>query len=140
MITILENPITIDCTAPYAIIKTTGTTITSPNHPESYETNQYCQVTIQFPDEMRVTLIFEEFDLHHFNTDNGECEFDWLEISDGNDAFSTKLRSRLCGDNVPGPVQSRTNNLTLIFHSGEKEYDGGFRIRLGVYDIHLNTE
>ena len=140
MITILESPITIDCTAPYDIIKTPGTTIISPNYPESYETNQYCQVTIQFPDEMRVTLIFEEFDLHHFNTDIGECEFDWLEISDGNDAFSTRLRSRLCGDNVPGPVQSRTNNLTLIFHSGEKEYDGGFRIRLGVYNIHLNTE
>ena len=66
-ITILENTITIDCTAPYDIIDTPGTTIISPNYPDTYETNQICQVTVQFPHEMRVTLIFEEFDLYGYN-------------------------------------------------------------------------
>ena len=135
MITILENPLTIDCTAPYDIINIPGTTITSPNYPETYDTNQSCQVTIQFPDEMSATLIFEEFDLHQYNYANEECEYDWLEIWDGNGAFSTKLRSKLCGDDVPGLIQSRTNNVILIFHSGEKEHDGGFRIRLGLYCV-----
>ena len=117
------------------MIRIPGTTITSPNYPESYGTNQFCQVKIQFPDEMRVTLLFEEFDLYSHNYNTGECDNDWLEIWDGNTGFSTRLRSMLCGDNVPGPIQSRTNSLTLIFHSGEKEYDGGFRIRLGMYDV-----
>ena len=117
------------------MIRIPGTTITSPNYPESYGTNQFCQVKIQFPDEMRVTLLFEEFDLYSHNYNTGECDNDWLEIWDGNSAFSTKLLSKLCGDDPPNFIQSRTNNLTLIFHSGKYGNDGGFRILLGSYCV-----
>lgn len=117
--------------APFHKIHSPGVVVLSPNYPKSYGTNVECQVEIQFPDIMKVSLIFEEFELYQHVDD--ECGYHWLEIRDGGNTSSPNLRSKLCGDDIPGLIQSSGNMLKIILHSDEHEMDGGFKIRVGAY-------
>ena len=67
----------------------------SPNYPYSYRKNEFCQLTIKFPEEQQVHLEFEDLGINEW--DNGKCEGDWLEIRDGDDISSSPILTKLCG-------------------------------------------
>lgn len=106
----------IDCISPFDVIAIPGTTIISPNYPSDYGYNLDCQVTLAFPE--RVSIAFKAFDV-------GLHCYDWLEVIDGNSSDSELIGSKLCGSDIPTPIQSNKNSLTLVFHSsGSKNYKG----------------
>jgi len=101
----------IDCDAPFDIVTAPGTTIVSPNYPNDYGWNLDCQVTVNF--EKKVTIVFEEFAVE----DDSTCDDDWLEVHDGDSSDSDMIGEQLCGYDVPDPIVSTGNSMTLVFHS-----------------------
>ena len=111
----------IGCDSPYDVVTVPGTTIITPNYPHSYGVNLECQVTLTFQD--RVQIIFEDFYL-----ESSSCQFDWLEIHDGDDSNSDLIGEKLCGYSIPGPMESSGNSITLVFHSDSTYSYRGFEI------------
>ena len=97
----------------------------SPNYPNDYDQNVDCQVTLTF--EYRILLVFESFSLY---VESSNCGYssDWLEIHDGSDSDSDIIGSKLCGYDIPSPIESSGKSLTLVFHSNEKADRKGFKI------------
>ena len=60
------------------------TTIMSPNYPEKYDSNVDCTIDIEFPENERVQLHFQYFELEK----HSKCSFDYLEIIDPLDKYS----------------------------------------------------
>ena len=113
----------IDCELPYDVIKIPGITVISPNYPLAYGDDLICQVTLTFED--RVVIKFEDFDLYDYS----DCPFDWLEVRDGDDSNSEMIGDKLCGHDIPDPIESTGSSITLIFRSDEFYYtsDTGFK-------------
>ena len=102
------------------------TVITSPNHPEYYPNNQSCRTVIRFAEERRVSLTFLAF-----NLDGGTgCNYDWLEIRDGDNANASLIGPKLCGNQRPGQIISNGNALYIFFHADHKGAGSGFKIRV----------
>ena len=113
----------IDCDSPYEVVTSPGTTIITPNNEfNHYGFNRDCQVTLTFG--KRVIIVFEEFAL-----DTLHCH-DWLEVHDGDNPDSDVIGERLCGDDIPSPIESSGNSMTLVFHSDQYKYpsEKGFKI------------
>ena len=72
----------------------------------------------------RVLLVFESYDLQP----GYSCEYDWLEVHDGNSSESELIGFKLCGNDIPRPLESSGNSLTLLFHSDSSGTFQGFRI------------
>ena len=102
----------IDCESPYDVVTSPGTTIITPNYPYYYGFDRDCQVTLTFGD--RVSIVFEYFSVGFYFT--GHLD-DWLELHDGDNPDSDLIGKRLRGDNLPSPVESSGNSMTLVFHS-----------------------
>ena len=101
-----------------------GTTLISPNYPNSYGIYLSCQITLTFED--RVVIKFEDFDLN----DDYDCSYDWLEVRDGDDSNSEMIGDKLCGHDIPDPIESTGSSITLIFDSNDVYHpdDTGFKI------------
>lgn len=85
----------IDCKSPYDIVTTPGIAIISPNYPNGYPYDLTCQVTLYF--DTRVSIEFESFWLTYPDHDTQTCDYDWLDVHDGNSSNSELIGSRLCG-------------------------------------------
>ena len=105
-----------------------GMGIETPNFPDPYGNNLYCQATLTF--DARVSIEFQIFSVDY---DYGShlCEKDWLEVHDGDSQDSDMIGSRLCGNDEPSPINASSNTLTLVFHSDNTSspYFLGFKIR-----------
>ena len=116
----------IDCDLPYDIVTIPGTTVISPNYPNYYGYNPNCQVTLIFDE--RVSIEFESFDIQG-NTVENSCNYDWLQVHDGNSSDSETINSKICGYDTPSPMNSSRHSLTLVFHSNSSEKThSGFNI------------
>ena len=134
MISLIENvfldtqnpyilgPNIIDCKSRYNEITNPGIIITTPNHPGNYENNQICQVKIRFSGRVRIR--FEKFDVETASS----CRYDFLEVRDGDSSTSNQIGSKLCGNNIPNPIESSTSSMTLIFHTDGSVVRSGFKI------------
>ena len=60
-----------------------------------------------------VSINFEDFNLQY----DSSCQYDWLEVRDGNSSESKMLGDKLCGDNIPDPIVSTGQSITLLFKS-----------------------
>ncbi|XP_072507728.1 cubilin [Notamacropus eugenii] len=88
-------------------------TISSPLFPAKYQNNQNCSWVIQAqPPFNHITLSFTHFELES----SSNCSRDFVEILDGND-YDAPLQGRYCGRNMPLPVTSFGNSLTVKFIS-----------------------
>ena len=115
-----------DCEPPFKPITTPNTTIISPNYPNPYDPDVDCQVTVNFHE--KVSIVFEDFDLF----DYGNCNYDsdWLEAHDGDSSESDMIGERLCGHDLPRPIESTGNSMTLVFHTDSKnQVFKGFKIK-----------
>ena len=121
----------IDCDSPFEVVTTPGTTIITPNYPDDYPMHLDCQVTLKF--EQRVSIVFEDFSVYG---SSGYCDdyyrYSWLEVHDGENSDSPLIGEKLCGPlpkspNIPSPMESSGNSMTLVFHS-DYYIDTGFKI------------
>ena len=115
--------ITINCGSTTTQITTPETTITSPNYPNSYPNRQDCKTVIQFAQGQRVSVEFLNFDIESHN----RCTWDWLEIRDGSTSSANPLGSKMCGNQLPGPITSTGNSLHIHFHTDGSVVKSGFQ-------------
>ena len=118
----------IDCDSPYDEVTSAGMNIMSPNHPQNYNNNQDCVVTIRFAEGERVAIQFEAFDIESHSS----CVWDYLEVRDGDNENSNLIGSKLCGLTNPGTIESTGNTMTLKFHSDGSVVKTGFKIRTSI--------
>ena len=117
--------VTIDCSSPFDEVLTPGTVIMSPNYPNSYDDGLNCQMTIRFSDSPTVLI---EFDPTYEIESGSGCSYDYLEVRDGPSADSPRIGEKLCGRNVPSPIQSTGNSMYLKFRTDGSVTKTGFKI------------
>lgn len=94
----------------------------SPNFPELYDNNIDCEWIISSSLESKIQLKFTSFELE----EHGECQFDYVEVYDG-DAIDAPFLGRYCSNNVPPPVVSTGSTLRIRFIADQSVTRGGFR-------------
>ena len=117
--------VTIDCSSPFDEVLTPGTVIMSPNYPNPYDDGLRCQMTIRFSDSPTVLI---EFDPTYEIESDSSCGYDYLEARDGPSLDSPRIGSKLCGRNIPAPIQSTGNSMTLRFRTDGSVSKTGFKI------------
>ncbi|XP_077981827.1 cubilin-like [Glandiceps talaboti] len=107
-------------------------TITTPNHPDHYNSNDHCKWTVSIEDQptpgYHVLVKINSFDL--------EANFDWLEIGEGSreDDFSSLLY-RLTGTTVQGSYSTDTDQVWTLFTSDGSVPLSGFNITFIVVPV-----
>ncbi|BHF73904.1 Bone morphoproteintic protein 1 [Sparganum proliferum] len=94
---------------------------TSPGYPSKYPPNFKCVWKIEVPVEFSVVLTFDSFDLEW----QWHCERDYIEIFDG-PLESSPLLGKLCGSDIPAPINSTTNTMTVRFITDRSRQEKGF--------------
>lgn len=108
--------------------------IESPNFPDKYEHSTNCSWIIEAPIGNKINLTFSHFDLEGNNEPNGNCEFDYLQISEGeHDTAETEL-GRYCGDvNLPLKISSTQHLVFINFVTDSYIAFNGFRLEWTIY-------
>ncbi|KAK3783548.1 hypothetical protein RRG08_005004 [Elysia crispata] len=97
-----------------------GGIIQSPSYPNGYPNNARCVWTIETDPGTQISLNFTAFSL-----EDGGCQYDTLEIRDGNNQCSPLL-NKLCGAAIPNPITASGNVMFLEFHSDGSMTENGF--------------
>ena len=122
---------------------TSGGTINSPGWPENYQNMIYCAWIIEVNTGSSIKLTFESFGVEY----EDKCEFDFLSIRYVNilfillGFFKKKYKKnivrvgeeesemvKLCGGQLPSPVEIDSNKAKIIFSSDGATTDSGFKI------------
>jgi len=102
------------------------TPITSPNYPEKYGSNTDETFDRSVEEGSQILITFTDFDIEYGFTD---CLYDWVKVVDGD---GTVLLRKSCGSDKPDPITSKTNRITVEFHSDRTEEGTGFRAEVHV--------
>ncbi|KAG7219563.1 hypothetical protein INR49_018990 [Caranx melampygus] len=95
--------------------------IASPLYPRTYPTNSNYRWTITVGGDRYVQLHFLDMDIE----DLYDCYYDHLKVFDGPSVHSFPLRT-FCGLDLPSPLRSSGNTLTLQFQSDTVQGGRGF--------------
>ncbi|BFZ22426.1 hypothetical protein BsWGS_25465 [Bradybaena similaris] len=99
--------------------------ITSPNYPNQYPHRRVCTWDITVPMGRRVTLTFSDLRLEGASSEF--CEWDYVEVINGDLPGSPSL-AKFCGETTPaGPVESSGNTMKVIFFTDGDVSNAGFR-------------
>ena len=96
------------------------TPIQSPNYPNNYDDNIDETFHRRVEEGSRILITFTDFDIE----DHPNCGYDWVKIVDG---YGTVLLHKSCGSDKPGPITSKTNRISVEFHSDHSKAGRGFR-------------
>ncbi|XP_030376137.1 dorsal-ventral patterning protein tolloid [Scaptodrosophila lebanonensis] len=96
-------------------------TIYSPNYPDSYPPNADCVWHFSTTPGHRIKLIFNEFNVESHQ----ECTYDNVAVYDGESEASSIL-GRFCGDKIPYPISSTTNQLYMVLKTDKNKQLNGF--------------
>ncbi|KAH8397671.1 hypothetical protein KR215_004540 [Drosophila sulfurigaster] len=96
-------------------------TIYSPNYPDNYPPNADCVWHFSTTPGHRIKLIFNEFNVESHQ----ECTYDNVAIYDGDSELSSLL-GRFCGDKIPYPISSTTNQLYMVLKTDKNKQMNGF--------------
>ena len=96
------------------------TPITSPNYPRNYDDNIDETFHRSVEEGSRILITFTDFDIEKHR----KCDYDWVKIVDGD---GTVLLPKFCGSDKPDPITSKTNRITVEFHSDSTKAGRGFR-------------
>ncbi|XP_071853657.1 uncharacterized protein [Apostichopus japonicus] len=119
---ITPSPITEPCAK--STLSIVDMHLLSPNFPEPYGDYMCCSRRITAPNGLRVRLTFISFSLEEEST----CDYDYVEIFDGDSPRSQSLTGRLCGKiNETIEVTSSAENLFLIFITDYSVVENGFQ-------------
>ena len=103
---------------------TSPTIIQSTNHSNQYLVMQHCEWHITFAEGEKINLDFKAFDLEYDTI----CQYDWLQIHDGNNSNSPLIGHRMCGNEIPQSITSNRNVLYIKFSSDGSGVKTGFTI------------
>ncbi|KAJ7371369.1 hypothetical protein OS493_025831 [Desmophyllum pertusum] len=107
-----------DLTADSGVIK-------SPRYPVSYPDEVNCEWKIVVDNGSRITLTFVDFEVEPSHN----CEYDSLEVYNGQTQESANQVAKLCGNQLPDPIVSRGPQLFLRFHSDFSVGFKGFKLQ-----------
>ncbi|XP_034025114.1 cubilin [Thalassophryne amazonica] len=93
----------------------------SPNFPLLYHPNAECYWTIRTNQGSQLILSFSEF---HLESSSG-CSYDYLAVYDGDSSTAAQL-ARLCGSDLPSPVNSSGSELYVKLRTDSSINAGGF--------------
>ncbi|XP_017020584.1 protein tolkin [Drosophila kikkawai] len=96
-------------------------TIYSPNYPDSYPPNADCVWHFITTPGHRIKLIFNEFNVESHQ----ECTYDNVAIYDG-ESDSSSVLGRFCGDKIPFPISSTTNQMYMVLKTDKNKQLNGF--------------
>ena len=82
--------------------------VTSPNYPGDYPNNLEKTETVRVELGLVLSLQFTSFDIEY----SASCDYDHLKITDGD---GTTLMEKTCGSSLPGPINSRSNLVNIVF-------------------------
>lgn len=91
-----------------------------------------CHWTIEAPQGYKIRLELSAFNLEADST----CRFDYLLVYDGPSVGSTEL-GRFCGPDGSsrvGPIESTSNEMTIVFNSDTSLTNTGFQAYWNVYN------
>ncbi|XP_077993791.1 cubilin-like [Glandiceps talaboti] len=96
--------------------------IISPDWPNAHPHSEECIWVVEVPEGAEVTFKMTDIDLEaHSN-----CLYDYVEVRDGVDETGAFM-GRYCGNSVPPPVTSSSNQLWIKFYSDGSVAGTGFR-------------
>ena len=93
----------------------------SPNYPSAYPNKFDKTENIVVAEGKTVKIKFTAFNVESHSS----CRYDWVQIIDGD---STVLLSKTCGTTIPAEIQSKTNNVRVIFHTDYSETRSGWKL------------
>nr|VZI15896.1 unnamed protein product [Spirometra erinaceieuropaei] len=97
---------------------------TSPGYPDTYPSKRECIWRIEVPAGFANLLTFYSFEL-----EGGQnCQYDYLDIFDGSSTFYPSL-GQLCGTELPKPIRSTGNEMTVRFVTDAGVQKQGFAAR-----------
>ncbi|XP_078000034.1 tolloid-like protein 1 [Glandiceps talaboti] len=108
--------------------------ISSPGYPYGYEADEYCVYFISAVTDEIIQVRFTSFDLEIHQS----CQFDFVEILDGNDVTNSRVIGRYCGGNdnkPPHTIKASGSTMTIIFHSDISVHYEGFFAEFTVSSI-----
>ncbi|XP_017846556.1 dorsal-ventral patterning protein tolloid isoform X3 [Drosophila busckii] len=95
--------------------------IYSPSYPDNYPPNADCVWHFSTTPGHRIKLIFNEFNVESHQ----ECAYDNVAIYDGESELSSLL-GRFCGDKIPYPISSTSNQLYMALKTDKNKQMNGF--------------
>ncbi|XP_069031504.1 neuropilin-1a-like [Embiotoca jacksoni] len=107
----------------------TANYLTSPGYPGAYLPSQQCVWVITAPEPGQKILI--NFN-PHFDLEDRDCKYDYVEVYNGGDEFSTML-GKFCGKIAPSPIISSGSQLLIKFVSDYETHGAGFSVRYEVF-------
>ncbi|XP_072585425.1 LOW QUALITY PROTEIN: suppressor of tumorigenicity 14 protein [Vulpes vulpes] len=99
-------------------------TFSSPYYPGHYPPNMNCTWDIEVPSHQNVKVLFKAFYMLEPNTPLGTCSKDYVEVNG----------EKYCGERPQFVVTSRSNKITVRFHSDQSYTDTGFLAEYLSYD------
>lgn len=107
-----------------------STIIQTPNFPSAYPYQTECRWRIVAPTRKRIQMHFEE----HFDIPSSDgCLNNYLTVHDGGTVHSPVLQT-LCGQNMPGTIQSSSNTLFVKFSGNDRAPSIGFKATIKIGD------
>uniref|UniRef100_A0A452RBL9 Uncharacterized protein n=1 Tax=Ursus americanus TaxID=9643 RepID=A0A452RBL9_URSAM len=91
-------------------------TFSSPYYPGHYPPNMNCTWDIEVPNNQHVKVLFKLFYLLEPNVPPGSCSKDYVEVNG----------EKYCGERPQFVVASKSNKITVRFHSDQSYTDTGF--------------
>ncbi|NP_445784.3 cubilin precursor [Rattus norvegicus] len=95
--------------------------ISSPNYPNLYSAWTHCSWLLKAPEGHTITLTFSDFLLEAHPT----CTSDSVTVRNG-DSPGSPVIGRYCGQSVPRPIQSGSNQLIVTFNTNNQGQTRGF--------------
>ncbi|XP_054274028.1 cubilin-like isoform X2 [Macrosteles quadrilineatus] len=105
--------------------------IWSPNYPQPYSAERMCVYIISTPPSTAIQLHFQDFELEKLGE---SCDYDYLEIRDGDNANST-LVGKFCGGDAPPDVISTHNYLYITLTVDSSYQQRGFLANYSTIDL-----
>ncbi|XP_054241875.1 mannan-binding lectin serine protease 1 [Indicator indicator] len=96
--------------------------ITSADFPSPYPKSSDCLYRIELEEGFFITLSFDDsFDVE----DHPEvtCPYDYIKIKAGQREFGP-----FCGEKSPGPIETQTNSVQILFHSDNSGENRGWKL------------
>ncbi|CAH8630358.1 unnamed protein product [Schistosoma guineensis] len=105
------------------VINESNGTIQTPLFPDLYPPKKNCIWKILAPPKTTIFLNFTHFNLEGHNR---ACRYDFINVYNGSTDNQQKIGT-FCGDQIPEPITSHTNELSIEFYSDTSVQRTGFR-------------
>ncbi|CAH1242140.1 CHRNA10 [Branchiostoma lanceolatum] len=102
-------------------------TFSTPNYPDSYDSNLWCNWTIIVNASMSITLTFDVFDVEFHQN----CDYDYVQLYEGSPE-NNRILGKFCGSTSArstypkDPIVSKLNMVTVVFHTDTWITSSGF--------------